>query len=92
MYCQNCGSEIGQNDLICPYCGQTNNSSKILEEKDKKIQELEQKITDLELNVKKGSRSKFKKAGVTHFQPWIFIFPIVFVIVFFVLFIILVRL
>ncbi|MFW9828407.1 MAG: zinc-ribbon domain-containing protein [Candidatus Thorarchaeota archaeon] len=92
MYCQNCGSEIGQNDLICPFCGQRNGSSEVLKEKDNKIQELEQKIAKLESIIKEEPKSIFKKAGLNHFQPWIFIFPIVFVILFFVLFIILVKL
>ncbi|MFW9875346.1 MAG: zinc-ribbon domain-containing protein [Candidatus Thorarchaeota archaeon] len=91
MYCQNCGSEIDQNIMVCPYCGQVNNNSEAIREKDIKIQELEQKISNLEQNIREGSRSGVKKAGINVFQPWIFIVPIVFVILFFVLFIILVS-
>ncbi|MFX1389107.1 MAG: zinc-ribbon domain-containing protein [Promethearchaeota archaeon] len=91
MYCQNCGSEVSENDLVCPYCGQKNNNASILREKESKIQELEQKIKKLEEIVKEEPRSTFKKTGLTNFQPWIFIFPIVFVVLFFVLFIVLVT-
>ncbi len=91
MYCQNCGSEIDQNAMVCPYCGQVNSSSDIIRKKDIKIEEMEQKIAKLEEIVKEGSRSTTKKAGIKIFQPWIFIFPIVFLILFFTLFIILVT-
>jgi len=91
MYCQNCGSEINQNAKICPYCGQVNNNSDILREKDIKIQELEQKMAKLEQVFEEGTRSTVKKSGINQFQPWIFIFPIIFVILFFVLFMILVS-
>jgi uncharacterized membrane protein YvbJ len=92
MFCQNCGSEISENDLVCPYCGQKNSNASILIEKDNKIQELEQKVKELEKIVREEPRSIFKRSGVTNFQPWIFIFPIVFVVLFFVLFIVLVTL
>lgn len=92
MYCQNCGSELDQNDLLCPYCGQRNFNSIILMEKDNKIQELEKKIVELEIIVKDKPSSRFKKSGIFNFQPWILIFPIVFVVLFFVLFMILVSL
>ncbi|MFX0038782.1 MAG: zinc-ribbon domain-containing protein [Promethearchaeota archaeon] len=91
MYCQNCGSEIDQNAIVCPYCGQVNSSSDIVKEKDIKIQEMEQKIAELEHAINVGSKSTVKKSGINQFQPWIFIFPIVFVILFFVLFMILVS-
>ncbi|MFW9969778.1 MAG: zinc-ribbon domain-containing protein [Candidatus Odinarchaeota archaeon] len=91
MYCQNCGSELDQNAMLCPYCGQVNNNSDIIRNKDLKIQEMEQKITELEQIIKERPRSKIKKTGINQFQPWIFIFPIVFVILFFVLFIVLVS-
>ncbi len=92
MYCQNCGAEINENSTICPYCGLATKSSDILQEKDMKIQALEQKIVELELAVQQVSRTRNRKSGITQFQPWIFIFPILFVVVFFVLFIILVSL
>jgi len=91
MYCQNCGSKIDQNAKVCPYCGLMNNNSDIIEQKDIKIQEMEQKIAELELIIRQGSKSLPKKAGLNPFQPWIFIFPIAFVVLFFVLFIVLVA-
>jgi uncharacterized membrane protein YvbJ len=91
MFCQNCGSEIDQNYRICPYCGQKNSSSDPMDEKEIKIRELEQKVTELEQIIKDGSKSKDKKGFNNLFQPWIFIFPIIFVILFFVLFMVLVS-
>ncbi|MFX0145708.1 MAG: zinc-ribbon domain-containing protein, partial [Candidatus Hodarchaeota archaeon] len=78
MYCQNCGSEIDQNAVVCPYCGQVNTNSDIIKKKDAKIQEMEQKIVELEQVIKQEPVSKVKKSGINQFQPWIFIFPIVF--------------
>ncbi len=92
MYCQNCGSEIDQNANVCPYCGQTNNNTDIIREKDIKIQEMEQKITELEQIVKQRQGSTVKKNIFNPFQIWIFVVPIVFVIVFFVFFILLINL
>ena len=46
-YCQNCGAKIELNINICPYCGQTYDKKEEISEKDLKIQELEQKITNL---------------------------------------------
>ena len=91
MFCQNCGSEIDPNYQICPYCGQNNSSSNTLNEKDIKIQELEQKVTELEHIIKEGPKSSDKKGLFNLFQPWFFIFPLVFVVLFFVLFMVLVS-
>lgn len=91
MFCQNCGSEIDPNYRICPYCGQSNSSSDIRNDKDIKIRELEQKVTELEQVIKEGSTSTDKKGPFNLFQPWFFIFPLVFVILFFVLFMVLVS-
>ncbi|MFX0083588.1 MAG: zinc-ribbon domain-containing protein [Candidatus Hodarchaeota archaeon] len=91
MFCQNCGSEIDQNYQICPYCGQKNSSSDTMNEKDIKIRELEQKVAELEQIIEEGSKSTNKKGFNNLLQPWIFIFPIVFVVLFFVLFMALVS-
>ena len=90
MYCQNCGSEIEQNTKICPYCGEQNNISNALSEKDNKIKELEQKIVNLEQSVNSQVRSGIKKTYNPNKFMWIiFVFPIVFLVLFFTLFIIL---
>jgi uncharacterized membrane protein YvbJ len=91
MYCKNCGSKIDQKATVCPYCGQFNSSADIIRRKDIKIQELEQKIANLEKIVKEKPGLSVKKTRINQFQPWIFITPIVFVIVFFVFFILLVS-
>jgi uncharacterized membrane protein YvbJ len=92
LYCQHCGSELEQNYRICPYCGQNVSSSNvdIMDEKDIKIRELEQKIANLEQIIRQKSSSKEKNWPFNLFQPWFFIFPLVFVILFFVLFMVLV--
>jgi len=90
MYCQSCGSEIEQNTKICPYCGEENRISGILSEKDNKIKELEQKVAQLEQNVKNQAGYKPKRIHNPNQFMWIiFVFPIVFLVLFFVLFIIL---
>ena len=61
MYCKNCGSEIDQNANVCPYCGETSNSTDIIKKKDIKIREMEQKIAELERIVKEQPRSAVKK-------------------------------
>jgi uncharacterized membrane protein YvbJ len=91
MYCQNCGSEIGMNDKICPYCGQASENFKVLQEKDNMIQELEQKIIKLEGLIREKSKSGNTFPRPNSFMPWIFIFPFVFMVLFFVFFIILVS-
>ena len=92
MYCQNCGSEIDSTASICPYCGQPNNNSKIIRNKDIKIQEMEQKIAELEHIIRERPKSSNRKNILNSFQPWIFITPILFVIVFFVFFMLLINL
>jgi len=91
MYCQNCGSEIEQNSMVCPFCGELNRNSEIIREKDAKILEMEQKIAQLEQRVKQDSTSGFKRTGLFRFQWMIFVFPLVFVVVFFLFFILLVS-
>jgi len=91
MYCRNCGSEIDENAKVCPYCGRMNDVSEVIPQKEIKIQELEQKVSELEQIVKKGSKSRNKTIKENFFQPWIFIFPIVFLVLFFMFFIILVA-
>lgn len=91
MYCSNCGAKIDQNYRICPYCGQKSSSSDLEDDKDIKIRDLEQKVAELEQVIKEGSKPKDKKDSFNLFQPWIFIFPLVFVVLFFVLFIVLVS-
>lgn len=91
MYCQNCGSALEENVSICPYCGQVNDSSEILKQKDIKIQEMEQKVEQLERLVRQQPKSTRKAFREHMFQPWVFIFPIIFVVIFFVFFIVLVT-
>ena len=94
MYCQNCGAEIGDDANVCPYCGISVHTAQIVEEKDKKIAEMEKKIQRLEALASQsaGETSKSSSDGDTpEFQPWIFLFPLVFFVLFFVFFIILVR-
>jgi len=91
MYCQNCGSEIGEKAKICPYCGELNKNSEIVREKDMKIQEMEQKMAELELRVQQGTKARIKRSGAFQFQWMIFVFPLVFVVLFFVFFILLVS-
>ena len=91
MYCMECGSKLEENAIVCPYCGQENIDSKIPDEKDLKIQELEQKVDTLEKSVKEKTRSLVRKTDENRVQPWIFIFPMVFFVLFFVFFIILVA-
>lgn len=91
MYCRNCGSEIGENVKVCPYCGRENNTYEVIQQKDAKIQQMEQKISELEKIVKDGSKSRNKAIKQNYVQPGIFIFPIVFFVLFFTFFIILVA-
>jgi uncharacterized membrane protein YvbJ len=91
MYCQNCGAEIDENSEVCQYCGSINNITKVIQQKDIRIQEMEHKISELEQIVKKGSNPRNKTIKENFVQPWIFIFPIIFVMVFFIFFIILVS-
>ncbi|MFX1280803.1 MAG: zinc-ribbon domain-containing protein [Promethearchaeota archaeon] len=91
MYCTNCGAKIDQNYRICPYCGQKSSSSDIEDDKDIKIRDLEQKVAQLEQKIKEGSKSEDKKKPFNPFQPWFFIFPLLFVVLFFVFFIVLVS-
>lgn len=90
MYCTECGSKLDENAKVCPYCGQENMKSKVPDEKDLKIQELEQKIVKLEESTRVRIGLLSSKAKENRVQPWIFIFPVVFFILFFVFFIILV--
>ena len=91
MFCTECGSKIEENVIVCPYCGEENRNSKVLDEKDLKIQELEHKIVKLEETSKQRTKLLSRKADENRVQPWIFIFPMVFFILFFVFFIILVA-
>ena len=90
MYCTECGSKLDENAKVCPYCGQAINS-KIQDEKDLKIQELQKKVINLEESVKEKARFFNRKNNENRVQPWIFIFPMVFFVLFFVFFIILVA-
>jgi hypothetical protein len=90
MYCQNCGAKVDQNYRICPFCGQSNNSN-IMDAKESKIRELEQKVADLEQTINNTSKSKDPKWPFGFIQPWMFIFPLLFVVIFFVFFIMLVS-
>jgi hypothetical protein len=88
----NCGSEIEENVDICPFCGKSNKKPDLFTQKEKKIQDLEQKVKRLEESLGKKEKSGWGMFGNSNFQPWIFIFPIVFVVLFFVLFFFLIRL
>ncbi|MFX1326241.1 MAG: zinc-ribbon domain-containing protein [Promethearchaeota archaeon] len=91
MYCTNCGAEIGEHVKTCPYCGKPNEKKDFMVQKDIKIQELEQKIVQLEAKIARGKESHRGLFGENRWMILVFIFPLVFFIMFFTFFIILVR-
>lgn len=91
MYCTNCGADIGENVKTCPYCGKSNEKKDLMEQKDMKIQELEQKIVQLEAKIAGNKESHLGLFGGNRWMFLVFIFPLVFFIMFFTFFIILVR-
>jgi uncharacterized membrane protein YvbJ len=90
MYCQNCGAKIENGINICPFCGFSNEGNNELTQKDLKIRELKERITELEQTVSNTTVYKNNR-GINNKMmfTFIFIFPIAFLVFFFVLFFIL---
>ena len=90
MFCQNCGAKIEDDVVVCPFCGFSNESNHKLSQKDLKIQELQEKIMQLEQTVSNTSVNK-KDRGLNNRMMFAFIiiFPMAFLIFFFLLFFIL---
>ncbi|MFX0076515.1 MAG: zinc-ribbon domain-containing protein [Candidatus Hermodarchaeota archaeon] len=82
-YCQNCGAKLESAQNFCSFCGFSLEKESEYDDKDAKINELEQKIARLEQGQVKRSSSK-------PFSPWFAIVPIAFVAVFFGFFILLI--
>ena len=83
FYCQNCGTKIESTEKFCSFCGFSFEQKAKSDEKDARINELEQKIARLE-------QRQVKKTTSRAFSPWIAIVPIAFVAVFFGFFILLI--
>jgi len=79
-YCPNCGKKRNEFENFCEACGYSFTPTNKIEEKDKKIQSLEEKIIQLEkiLDERKNDSNTDSNPS-----PWIFITPILFFIVFF---------
>ncbi|MBY9020144.1 MAG: zinc ribbon domain-containing protein [Candidatus Lokiarchaeota archaeon] len=82
-YCQNCGTKIESKENFCTFCGIKFEETPSSNEKDARIEELEQNLSILEQKQRTKSR-------VPSFSPWIAIVPIAFVAVFFGFFILLI--
>jgi uncharacterized membrane protein YvbJ len=90
MYCQNCGAKIEDNVNICPFCGFSNEGDNEFTQKDRKIQELQEKITELEQTVSNTTVNENDRGFNNKMMfAFIFILPIAFLVFFFVLFFIL---
>ena len=83
FYCQNCGAKIESAEKFCSFCGFSFEVETELNDKDARINELEQKIIQLE-------QRQVKKTTSRAFSPWIAIVPIAFIAVFFGFFILLI--
>ncbi len=75
FYCQNCGAKIEFAGKFCSFCGFSFEKSTNTDEKDARINELEQKIARLE-------QGQVKKTASSSFSPWMAILPIGFVAAF----------
>ena len=75
FYCQNCGAKIEFAEKFCSFCGFSFEKSTNTDEKDARINELEQKIARLE-------QGQVKKTASSSFSPWMAILPIGFVAAF----------
>ena len=83
FYCQNCGAKIEPETRFCSFCGFSFDEKSESEDKDTRINELEQKIARLE-------QSQIKKPRSSPFSPWMAVVPIAFVAAFFGFFILLI--
>ncbi|MHA1507607.1 MAG: zinc-ribbon domain-containing protein [Promethearchaeota archaeon] len=83
FYCQNCGAKIESAEKFCSFCGFSFEEKLEPDDKDARINELEQKIARLE-------HRQVKKTTSRVFSPWLAIVPIAFVAVFFGFFILLI--
>ena len=75
FYCQNCGAKIESVEKFCSFCGFSFEVKIESNDKDTRINELEQKITRLE-------QKQVKKTTASSFPPWMAILPIGFVAAF----------
>ena len=75
FYCQNCGAKIESAEKFCSFCGFSFEKNTSTDEKDARINELEQKIARLE-------QGQVKKTASSSFSPWMAILPIGFVAAF----------
>jgi uncharacterized membrane protein YvbJ len=85
-YCPNCGKKRIEFENFCEACGYSFRQSDKVDEKDKKIQELEEKVNSLENLLSQKNQDSSK-----NMSPWIFIFPLCFFIIFFGFFFLLVT-
>ena len=74
-YCQNCGAKIESTEKFCSFCGFSFEKKAESNDKDARIDELEQKIARLE-------RGQVKKTVSRTFSPWMAVLPIGFVAAF----------
>ncbi len=92
MYCQNCGAKMANDTKYCPFCGYSNEDASEIDEKDLKIKDLQEKITQLEQTVSNSGNFETER-GFNNNKMFIliFVFPLAFLVLFFVLFIILTQ-
>ena len=89
--CQNCGAKIDETAVYCPLCGEETIFEGNELEKDKKIEELEQKIEYLEEMIQNHNQKSNTPVNENRFQAWIIVVPIAFMVLFFVVFFLLVA-
>ena len=75
FYCQNCGAKIESAEKFCTFCGFSFEEKIESNDKDERINELEQKIARLE-------HGRVKKTATSSFSPWMAILPVGFVAAF----------
>lgn len=87
MFCQNCGERIEEDSKVCPFCGYVTGVDNELAQKERQIEYLQDKITQLEQTVKNTTiQDKNQGFNSKMMFVFIFVFPIAFLIFFFVLF------
>ena len=86
MYCQNCGEKIEEDVNICPFCGYSGMIVTNVNNKDRTIQELQDKIAKLEQEI---SNNTIQDTDQKYNNKMMFIvmlvLPIAFLIFFFML-------
>ncbi len=65
-YCPNCGEEREEKVQVCPFCGQELEDEAVLEEKDVKIDALQEKITQLEHQAIKSASLQHQVDDLQH--------------------------